>query len=128
MKDHWSFKNSIIKRLKIQDKNLLIHKEFKIWLSTNYLHTYYVQRSSKLSTYLISFHLFSLIFSVTGTKISVLHFWTSIEMRLKIESDDYHLYMGRNTSMVKKMHDDHMSSWFYHVLPWKSQVIYVLTC
>jgi len=67
------------------------------------------------------------IFCYNGTKISVLHFWTSIEMRLKIESDDYHLYMGRNTSMVKTMHDDHMSSWFYHVLPWKSQVIRIST-
>merc|ERR1711963_219161 len=29
--------------------------------------------------------------------------------------------------MVKKMHDDHQGSWFYHVLPWKSQVIRIST-
>jgi len=67
------------------------------------------------------------IFCYNGTQISVLNFWTSIEMRLKIDSDDYHLYMGRNVSMVKQMHEDHMSSWFYHVLPWKSQVIRINT-
>jgi len=48
-------------------------------------------------------------------------------MRLKIESDDYHLYMGGNVTEVQKMHEDHMSSWFYHVLPWKTQVIRIST-
>ena len=67
------------------------------------------------------------MFIFSGTKVSVLNFWTSIEMRLRIESDDYHLYLGRNISMVQKLHDDHMSSWFYQVLPWKSQVIRINT-
>lgn len=48
-------------------------------------------------------------------------------MKLTIDSDDYHLYVGNNISMVQKMHEDHMSSWFYHVLPWKTQVIRINT-
>ena len=44
-------------------------------------------------------------------------------MRLKIESDDYHLYIGSNLTMVKSMHEDHMSSWFYQVLPWRTHMI-----
>ena len=63
------------------------------------------------------------IYCHNGTDLSVFNFWTTVELRLKIESDNYHLYMERNVSMVKKMYDDHMSSWFYHVLPWKTQVI-----
>ena len=63
------------------------------------------------------------IYCHNGTDLSVFNFWTTVELRLKIESDNYHLYMERNVSMVKKMYEDHMSSWFYHVLPWKTQVI-----
>ena len=62
-----------------------------------------------------------------GSNISVFYFWTSVELRLKIDSEDYHLYIGNNVSTVQKMHEDHMSSWFYHVLPWKTQIIRVST-
>lgn len=46
-------------------------------------------------------------------------------MKLKIDSDSYHIYVGGNVSMVQAMYEDHMSSWFYQVLPWKSQSIKV---
>ena len=48
-------------------------------------------------------------------------------MRLKIDSDDYSLYLGRNVSAVKQLYEDHMSSWFHSVLPWKSQNIRINT-
>ena len=64
-------------------------------------------------------------FEFSGTDISILNFWTSIELRLKIAPDDFHLYVGHNVSSVQQMHDDHMSSWFYSVLPWKTRVVRV---
>ena len=44
-------------------------------------------------------------------------------MRLWIESDQYHIYMERNVSMVQKQHEEAQSAWLYHVLPWKTQNI-----
>merc|ERR1712018_294512 len=59
------------------------------------------------------------IFCYNGTALSVLNFWSAAEMKLKIDSDEYHIYMGKNVSMVIKQHDDAQSQWFYQVLPWK---------
>ena len=46
-------------------------------------------------------------------------------MRLKTDSENYHIYMERNISMVQKLHEDSQSAWFYNVLPWKAQTIKV---
>ena len=58
-----------------------------------------------------------------GAPLSVLNFWSAVEMRLKIPSDNYHIYMERNVTMVQKQHEDSQSAWFYQVLPWKTQTI-----
>ena len=50
MKEHWGFKNSVIKRLRIQNQNHLIHKELKTWLWTNYLKFMYSEKVTKLCT------------------------------------------------------------------------------
>ena len=52
-----------------------------------------------------------------------MNFWSAAEMKLRIDSDEYHIYMGKNVSMVQKQHDDSQSQWFYQVLPWKAQTI-----
>lgn len=61
------------------------------------------------------------IFCYNGSAPSLANFWGSAEMRLKIQSEDYHVYMGDNVTMVQKMHADHKASWFYSTLPWKSK-------
>ena len=47
----------------------------------------------------------SLFFS--GVPQSVTRFWGASELRLKIENDDYHVYMAPNVTAVKQLHDDH---------------------
>jgi hypothetical protein len=50
-------------------------------------------------------------------------FWSSSEFLLKIDCEDYHVYMGRNVSMVKQLHTDHLTSWFLSRLPWKTKTM-----
>ena len=63
------------------------------------------------------------IFCHAGQSKDLRSFWSAAEIRLKIESESYNVYLGENSTQVLKMHQDHQSSWFYSSLPWKSKSV-----
>jgi len=63
------------------------------------------------------------IFCHLGQGPELVGFWSAAEMRLKIDGDNYNVYMADNVSMVQAMHQEHASTWFYSSLPWKSKTM-----
>lgn len=61
------------------------------------------------------------IFCHNGSQPTLASFWSSVTMKLKIDSDDYHIYLAPNVSMVQLAHKDFKASWFYSTMPWKSK-------
>lgn len=80
--------------------------------------------------------------SFLGSPLQFSSFWTSAVMRLKIESEDYDLFLGRNLSSVMEMYKQSQvkikfqqlnlvqysvvfvssqATWFYTALPWRSK-------
>jgi len=63
------------------------------------------------------------IFCHLGRGPELVGFWSAAEMRLKIDGEDYNVYMAENVSMVQELHKEHASTWFYSSLPWKSKTM-----
>ena len=64
------------------------------------------------------------IFCHPGQAWSTLTFWILTDMIvLKIESDDYNVYMAKNSSSVQKLYHDHQTTWFYSSPSWKPKRI-----
>ena len=56
------------------------------------------------------------IFCHKGRDPDLTGFWSSAEMRLRIDGDDYHVYVAENLSAVQEMHKTHQVNIFSCVI------------
>ena len=54
-------------------------------------------------------------FSIAGSDPSIVNFWSSVDLRLKMENDDYFVYLASNVTAVQEMHNEQTVSFKFHL-------------